>query len=480
MNKVIGLDVGTTHIKSILFDEEGSILKEEKCKTPLVVKEEGSVYCPDEIIKIVECQLEELQRLCPETPIGISITGMAEAGLIVDSVSGEPMSEILPWFDKRTSALAQKMSHQEEERVFSTTGLRNSYKYGIYKYLWLLNEKGIEKQSTMWLSICDYIAFKLTGEFVTDPTFGARTFVYNVLEGKWDKERIEAYGLVLSNFPKVVPSGEMFGYYKGIPVAIAGHDHICAAFGLLYNNCEGICDSAGTSETYVGILNDCDENKKTGFLKESGLLYGPYVNGGYFYMANIPSSGHSVEWFRKNLQMEEMDYIEMNEKLNKLSKNPTEILYFPYLTGMGAPLYEADRTGAIIGIRESHKGMEVLKGILEGIQYQAKWVLSIVEQYHSNRCNALYCAGGGVYNETMMQIKADILNHEVMVPAVSEATLSGAVALYLHKNTGGKAAEMFLKNPLTIQKKYQPDSSNAEAYGEIFRERYFPLTELIN
>lgn len=479
MKTIIGLDLGTTHIKSILFDELGTVLKEEKCKTPLAAKADGMVYCPEEIFNIVKNQIRVLQSLNREKPAGISITGMAEAGLVILRSSKEALTDILPWFDNRTCTLAAKMTLREEEEAFRTTGLRNSFKYGIYKFLWFLEEKELEKQDTIWLSICDYVAFRLTGEFVTDPTFAARTFVYDVLQRQWDEQRIKAYGLEVQNFPMVVPSGERFGYYEGIPVAIAGHDHICAAFGLLYENREGICDSAGTSETYVGILKNCLNIKKTGFLKESGLLYGPFADEGYFYMANIPSSGHSIEWFRKKMQMQELDYEEMNHRLRILSKNPTGILYFPYLTGMGAPWYDADSKGAIVGVRESHEGAEILKGIMEGIQYQAKWLLSIAKQYHGNDSAAISCAGGTVNNETMMQIKSDILNKTVTVPAVSEATLSGAAALFLHKNSDSGAAGLFLQKPLKVRKKYCPDLENIDAYEDIFRRGFLPFTELL-
>lgn len=480
MKTVIGVDIGTTHIKSILFDEYGWVLKEEKCRTPLNTIENKSVYSPDEVSTIVKMQILGLCEVCIEKPLGISITGMAEAGLIVDKNSGMASTDILPWFDNRTCAIAETMTLQEEEYAFQTTGLRNSFKYGIYKFLWLLKENHLDKKDSIWLSVCDYIAYCLTGELVTDATFAARTYVYHVLKGNWDENRIRSYGLELANFPKVVPSGESFGSYNGIHVAIAGHDHICAAFGLLYENKQGVCDSAGTSETYIGRVSKLDAIKQIGFSKDSGLLYGPYVDSGYFYMANVPSSGHSVEWFRKKLQMQELSYEDMNYKLLECSNKPTEILFLPYLTGMGAPWYKADKTGAILGLRENHKGIDILKGILEGLQYQAKWLLTIIQKYHSGDIETVYCAGGAVQNEAMMQLKADILNRTVEIPSVTEATLSGAAALFLQKNLSRECAQMFLQKPLTIQKKYHPISDNKDAYDAIFNNQFLPMAKLLN
>lgn len=213
MRGIIGLDVGTTHIKAILFSPEGEVIREEKDSTPLRSDACGSVYEPLEIWKIAESQLKRLCVYAQGNVDGISITGMAEAGLIVNVETGQEETDILPWFETRTAALAAGTEEKQDAERFKTTGLRNSFKYGIYKFLWLLEHTHVNRETAVWLSMCDYIAFKLTGQLVTEPGFAARG----------------------------------------------------------------------------------------GFDFSSGILYGPFVDGGWFYMANIPSSGHSVEWFRKKL-----------------------------------------------------------------------------------------------------------------------------------------------------------------------------------
>lgn len=474
---VIALDVGTTHVKAALFDETGRVLRMEKFPTPLSETAEGSVYRAEELWGAVRSQVEKLCGASPEKPLGIAVSGMAEAGLVVGKTAGEARTEILPWFDTRTRALAERTTREEADAAFRTTGLRNSFKYGIYKYLWLLREKGFKKEDTVWLSVCDYIAFRLTGKFVTDPTFAARTYVYNVLKKKWDGERIRRFGLSAANFPEVVPSGKSFGTYRGIPVAVAGHDHVCAAFGLLFRRRNGLCDSAGTSETYVGILPE--SACAPGFPAESGLLYGPFVDGGYFYMANVPSSGHSVEWFRKKLQLREVSYEEIDSRLSELGREPSGILYFPYLTGMGSPWYRADIRGVLAGLTENRDGFQILKGITEGIQYQAKWLLSILEGVHGVRADSLVCAGGSVRNRAMMQIKADVLNRRVEIPAAAEATLCGAAALFLLKNAGRDRAERFLANAARTEKTYRADEAVQKKYERIFREEYLPFVKML-
>lgn len=479
MRAVIGIDVGTTHIKSILFDENGTVLAQEKQRTPLSKDEYGSVYKPSEIWKTVEGQLKSLCRI--RIPVvGISITGMAEAGLIVNRRTKRECTVILPWFDGRSRRLSDGMSPERERELFAVTGLRNSFKYGIYKFLWLLEKTGADRKDAVWLSICDYIAWKLTGKFATDPSFAARTYVYDILQKKWDPERLKGYGLEENNFPKVMPSGAVIGFWDTedgmrIPVAIAGHDHICAAFGLLYHDRNGICDSAGTSETYVGLM----DNGKGQFSIETGMLYGPFVDGGYFFMANLPSSGHSVEWFRTKLQASELSYEEMSAGLETSGKEPTGILYFPYLTGMGSPLYEASMRGTILGIGENTDGITLLRGIMEGIQYQSAWLLDILQKEHSIAGKTVFCAGGSVNNHEMMQLKADVLDKKIIVPEMPEATLLGAAALFLKKNFGEQTADRFLYQPEECKRTYLPDRERTGKYREIWEKRYMPMIDIL-
>ena len=133
MRTVMAIDVGTTHIKSMLFCADGTVLAEEKTPTPLDETKEGSVYRPRVIWDIARRQLLSLADKAQGSCAGISITGMAEAGLVVNRDSGVEESDIIPWFDRRTTSLAGQAGADEEERIFAKTGLRDSFKYGIYK-----------------------------------------------------------------------------------------------------------------------------------------------------------------------------------------------------------------------------------------------------------------------------------------------------------------------------------------------------------
>ena len=99
-------------------------------------------------------------------------------------------------------------------------------------------------EDTKWLSVCDYVVYLLTGNLVTDPSFAARTYLYNIKDGEWEADLLEKYDLHIRNLPVVIPSGSIAGTLKGtdIPVALCGHDHICAAYGMQLTE-SGLCNS---------------------------------------------------------------------------------------------------------------------------------------------------------------------------------------------------------------------------------------------
>jgi len=486
-NYYIGIDLGTTHIKAAVFDSHGSLKELLKESTPIATDEFGQIYDPIRFYDIVRDQLSTLlQRY--ERISGISITGMSEAGLIMNRHTCIEETPILPWFDKRTVKLSEQVSKEEEISNFYSTGLRNNYKYGIYKYLWLLSYYDIKKEDSIWLSVCDYIVWKLTGQFISDPSFAARTYVYDIINRCWDKRRLSNYGLSEYNFPKVISSGEMVGYLsdndlllktgkKSIIVGIGGHDHVCAAYAVLNDDTDRICNSVGTAETFLGIDEHLSISEDH---YNSGMIYGPYVNGkDCFWMANISSSGQSIEWFRKNIQQIQIGYAEMNEMISSMPDEPTNILYYPFLSGIGTPLFLPDIGGGFFGLKGTHNTSDLLKAVIEGINYQGKWILSLVPDKEHSKIKDVICVGGATNSIPWMQMKANILGIPISVPPLTEATLLGAVAIMIDKNYGSDRKQNFLLDNQNQNLVFEVNQVTNKKYHEIYDKYKFLIDKIL-
>lgn len=484
MKGVIGIDTGTTHLKTALISEDGQVRLIEKDVTPLCTRGNESWYDPRQLYDLIKEQIRRL--MCHERNWEISaicLTGMAEAGLVVDRNTGRELTEALPWFDKRSEECSRQLSEDQIRRQYRKTGLYNSYKHGIYKYAWLRENRNLKDASSIWLSISDYIAFRLTGRYFTTTEFAVRTYGYDMVQDCWDQELLERFGLKAENFPSVKKEGEVIGNCvdselcavlgNAVEVAISGHDHVCALYGIAGRDSTRIVDSCGTAETYMAItrkrlLTDKDF--------ERGLVYGPYPEKDkWFWMGNIPSSGQSVEWFRRysydgKERKRLLTYEELELMLEKNQKEPTGLFYFPYLNGVGTPVYRGDLKPQLVGKRENQTESVILKAIIEGVQYQGVWIMECAGCTEDEKMQ-LWCVGGAVKSNQWMKLKADILGMPVYVPRMEEATLLGAAAVYFNRNHKKGFPE-------GVSKVYLPEDGKQESYRKLAEEYQYRAKEI--
>ena len=419
-----GIDFGTTHVKAAAFSSQGQMLRCLREKTPGHPEGDATVYLPQQVREAILGLITALGR--EFTPKAIAVTGMSEAGVMLDRRTMEPVGPMLPWFDSRTQTLSQRYQDQDARR-FLRTGLHNSFKYGVYKYLWLLEATGRKPEQTLWLSACDYVGWVLTGEAATDPTFAARTYLYDIQRRDWDDGAMAALGLTRNSFPKILETGMPLGYLKNgllpgkIPVCLCGHDHLCATWFMQaqYPGC--ICNSMGTAETFTGTRR---EAPLTAAQWESGLTYGPFLTPGMqYWMANLPAAGLCVEWAWKTLCKQTPDYGALDTLLRETPG--TRLLFFPFLNGIGTPVYNAQARGAFFGLSSETGGPELLCSVVEGICLQERYLLSLLPEQALQ--TPVCIVGGAARCPGWMQRKADILQRTLVCPDISEGTLLGAV-----------------------------------------------------
>lgn len=487
MKCIIGIDTGTTHLKAALIGVDGQVQNVERDATPLHVCRDESWYEPWQVYEIVKKQIRRLVlkaagradlEIC-----GICLTGMVEAGLILERGTGQELTEILPWFDKRPEELSKHLGEELLRYQYQKTGLYNSHKYGIYKYLWLIENRKLEKTSSIWLSLSDYIGFRLTGEYSTTAGFAVRTYAYDMISGNWNGELLDRYGLKAENFPPVRKEGEAIGLCTDkelcrilgshVEVVISGHDHVCALYAIAGEDSARIVDSCGTAETYMGIA---DKRIFTNEDYDKGLVYGPYPGEKrWFWMGNIPSSGQSVEWARKQLRDDKMredmlSYEEMEAMLEKIAENPTGLFYFPYLNGVGTPVYRGDIKAQMIGGTRDLYADIWLKAIIEGIQYQGTWIMECAGCSIIKDKMQLWCVGGAAKSKEWMKIKADVLGIPVYVPDMEEAALVGAAAVFFKEKEQSFFLDGMWKKGEKRIKIYLPEKEKQEKYRRMSEE----------
>ncbi|MFC4599513.1 FGGY-family carbohydrate kinase [Cohnella hongkongensis] len=438
---IMGIDIGTTHCKAGLFDRSGRVVRLSVRPTAVSLDGEGSaVFDPARMWEAVAEMLEELAEKLPRGSVGaIGVASMAESGLLVDGKTGEVRSEFIPWHDRRTTSQAERIAKEvDEAERFRMCGLRVSYKHGLPKLLWLQEHRPAALNGSVWLHAADYIAYRLTGSLSTHYTLAARTYAYDLRRMAWDPDLMKQFGLSESVFPQVQAQNRATGFLSreaaarigiaaGVPVAIAGHDHVCAALAVGATEPGDVYNSMGTAETLVGIFGAFEVGERE---YRSSLSYGRHVvDGRSFWMGGIPSSGGSVEWLRGMLNDPRLSYEQIADMLAGADDAPTGLLIFPYLSGSGAPLPNPNVRGAIIGLGAEHTRATLLKAVLEGTAYEFESIRRTGERVSGQTIDRVTTVGGGAKNRFWIRIKAQVTGSVFSLPRCQEATLLGAAML---------------------------------------------------
>jgi sugar (pentulose or hexulose) kinase len=495
---LMGIDIGTTNTKVGLFQEDGTSVAIASAPTVTHRHPEGySYYVPQQMWEMVASSIREVvakARLSTEAVpergefrIGsIGITSMAESGLLVDRLTGDPRSIFMPWFDTCSQPQADRIAQEADlfER-FRAAGIHSSFKLGLPKLLWLKDRDPSAFEGSVWLSASGYVAYRLTGTMAFDYSLAARTFAFDIHAKQWDKDWIKHFGLQPDIFPEVYPAGTPLGSITAdlantlgltgdIRVSIAGHDHVASALSVGAISPEIVYDSMGTAETLVGTLEERQLNHRD---YESGLSFGRHVaKDRMFWMGGNSASGGSVEWLRGILGEPKLEYTEILALLAELKEGPSGILYFPYLTGSGAPQPDSKARAAFIGLSKSHGKGDLLKAVLEGTAYQLQVIREEAERVAGREISKLVVVGGGTRNPHWLQIKADVLNCSLRMPPIDEASLLGA-ALCAGIGSGvySSAEEAATATANLPAKQVEPDQQSHLGYRRLYETGYIAL-----
>ena len=482
---LLAIDAGTTHCKAGLFDEEGSALALATRPTPTQRSAEGYAYDPEALWQQVVRAIQDVLQQHPATVTGIGVSSMAETGLLLDD-TGVARTEFIPWFDRRTVPQADRLRRLcDVQERFYITGMRPSYKSAVAKLLWLQEQDAELLMGATWLSVADYLAFRLTGTRATDYSLAGRTYGYDIDSKAWDEEWLEAIGLSANLFPEVVPSGTVIGRVPpetaaatglspGASVVIGGHDHVCAAFAAGAIRSHTIFDSMGTAETLMGGLT---QRELRGNDYESGLMFGCHTARHRFYwMGGLSTSGGSIEWLRAILGDPPLSYDALQQMLDGPAQEPSDILYFPYLAGSGSPHSDEQVRGAFVGLSSEHSRADLLQAVLEGTAYEMEWIRRTAAETTGSEAERIMVAGGGTRNRRWLQIKADVSGRPLTVLDNTEATLQGAALLAgLGSGLYNAEQEALALPSLGQGEVIEPDLQRHEQYRHLFETGYCPL-----
>jgi sugar (pentulose or hexulose) kinase len=474
---LLGVDIGTTHVKACAYGEDGKFIGAAHRGTPTSrSRGDGAEYDACAIERAVLGVIGQVaERFGPPRAIGVA--SMAESGFLLDG-SGEPLAPAIAWFDGRTAPQAAYWKERlDPSELYSRTGLHLAPRCTACKLEWhRQNTPWAWSTVDAWLGMAEYCVFRLTGEKSTDPSLASRTMLFNVVRGEWDKKLCALADVPSDMLPPIFKAGAGPGKLlpsaaaeldvpAGIPVSVCGHDHVCGAFGAGVVDTGEVADSIGTAE---GALITLREPLLDATVYDLGLSVGRHVLPERFYLGTgLPWAGGAVGWLLRLLEGDEEDLARWTEEAGVLAPGEGGV-FLPLVRG------EEDRV-AFYALGEESRPAHLLRAVLEGLTLEMDAALERASQAIGIELSGLTVLGGGARNPLWRQLKADVSGKPVRVVSELECVARGAAML------AGIGAGIFEDYDSVPGPEYEPYMHSPEgdraAYKRLYSEVHRPLRE---
>ncbi|MCR9097433.1 MAG: glycerol kinase GlpK [bacterium] len=440
---VLALDQGTTSSRALLFDEAGAVVGVEQFEFPQSFPQPGWVeHDPHEIwdsqLRAARGVLEKA-GVAPADIAALGITNQRETTVVWDRKTGEPIHPAIVWQSRQSSGVCDDLrSRGLDDEIRARTGLLIDAYFSGTKIRFILDavdgaQARAEAGELCFGTIDSWLIWKLTGGrvFATEPSNASRTLLFNIHDGSWDPFLLDALRIPEAMLPEVRDSSGAFGETDpdilgaAIPIAGVAGDQQSALFG------QGCLEPGRAKNTYgTGcflLMNTGADAPRS----EAGLITTvAWRREGrleYALEGSIFVAGSAVQWLRDGLEF--FSQAAESEALAKSVPNTEGVYVVPAFVGLGAPYWDEDARGTLVGITRGTNRAHVTRATLESIAFQTRDVMGAMGQDSGIAPQVLRVDGGACENDFLMQFQADILGITVERPAVLEATAMGAARL---------------------------------------------------
>ncbi|MCP5501746.1 MAG: glycerol kinase GlpK [Leptospiraceae bacterium] len=478
---IIGIDAGTTGIRTFCFDNKGKVLSMAYEEFTQIFPKPGWVeHDPMEIWVKTErliSQAIEKGKLKQKDAVAIGITNQRETTVLFDKNTGEPVYNAIVWQCRRTTPICEDLKKSGLEKDFrKKTGLVIDAYFSGTKIQWILDHvKGLrkraEKGEILFGTIDTWLLYKLTGgkSHKTDYTNASRTLIYNIKDLKWDKELLEALKIPESILPEVQSSRSEFGLTNGvkglidgIPVTSLVGDQQGALFGQL---CTKVGEAKNTYGTGCFLLFNIGDEFQ---ISKNGLVTTLACSGKgkpvYALEGSIFIGGAVVQWLRDSMKF--FPNASDSEQIATNVGSSDGVVFVPAFAGLGAPHWDMNARGAIYGLTRDTTPDQIVRAALKSIALQSYELVQAMENDTGKKLKNLKVDGGATSNNFLMQFQADILNTKVLRPDNIDTTVLGAAYL-AGLQTGFFSSVDALKKEMVQFKEFEPHMKKAKREEEI-------------
>ena len=444
MNKyIMALDSGTTSNRCILFDHNGRVCSVAQREFTQIFPQPGWVeHDADEIftsqLEVAQTAMHNIGATAADIA-AIGITNQRETTIVWNKHTGRPVSNAIVWQCRRTAPLCQQLRQEGwTDTIRQKTGLVIDPYFSATKIAWILeNIPGARQQAErgelLFGTVETWLIWKLTGGrvHVTDYSNASRTMLFNINTLSWDEDILSRLAIPRVMLPQVMPSSQVYGktdaVFFGAPIAIAGAagDQQAALFGqTCFTPGEAKC-TYGTGAFVLMNTGDKPMYSQNGLV--TTIAWGLEGKVTYALEGSIFVAGAAVQWLRDELRF--LESASEAEYMAKKVPDTNGCYVVPAFTGLGAPYWDPDARGTIVGLTRGVNKYHLIRATLDSITYQTNDVLSAMAVDAGICLESLKVDGGASANNYLMQTQADITNAPVLRPRCVETTAMGAAYL---------------------------------------------------
>lgn len=502
MDLLLGIDLGSTSLKAIVYDLDGRAVARGTRPTekfhPSAQHPEWTVWQPEQIWGgTAEAIREAIGGLDGAGRIrAVAVTGMGMDGVPLDG-DGNWLYPLISWHDPRTGPQHRWwLEAIGAEKTFAVGGNPVWPINSALRILWMAeHEPEILARADKWLLIEDFVNFMLCGRRVTDYSMASCTMLFDQRALGWSSEMVAAAGIDGRLLCEALPSGsvigevhrgaaEITGLEEGTPVVLGGHDLICGTLPVGAFRPASALDITGTWESVVlstaePLLDDR--------LRQAGMTVQAHVAPGMYTAWGASVAGEMLEWYRNELAEgagsgKELDWAELMAEAEAAPHGARGVMFLPHMSGSSCPVVDPKSLGAWLGLSPRATRGDLLRAVIEGLGYQFLDIVASMEAAMGGRLEKFIAVGGATRNRFWMQNKADILGRAIEVPEVEEASPLGAamlagigVGLY----AGIEEACSRVHRPGVV---FQPDTRRAADYARWFSiyQQAYPATRPVS
>lgn len=447
---VIGIDIGTTSTKAVLFTTKGNTVCRYAVGYPLSSPTMGAAeQDPEAIFTAVITTVKKVitaSQIEPTQLMGLSFSAAMHSLIAVDA-QGKLLSKSITWADNRSAKWAQKIKQKQYgHEIYLRTGTPIHPMSPFVKLIWLRQEHPeLFERVAKFISIKEYVFYRFFHQYVVDYSIASATGLLNLKTLTWDNEALEIAGITPAQLSELVPTthilkpmqaelAQAMGIAADTPTVIGANDGVLSNLGVGAISPGVVAVTVGTSGAVRALVDhpvsDPQERLFCYVLTEKQWLVGGAVNNG----------GIALRWVHDQLTDTEV------RAAQRLGKDPYDLImmlaetvtpgsggliFHPYLMGERSPIWDANARGSFFGLGLNHTKAHLVRAVLEGIVFNLSLVLQALEDF-TGKAERIQATGGFARSHLWRQMMADIFERDVTVPQQYESSCLGAAVLGLY------------------------------------------------